>query len=231
VRVPVRLGSAMAIADPGLAAAAALLFAAAEPALAGTASPASPAFGSAGASQAVFAQTDNTSGNHVVADHRATDGVLSQAGTYATGGVGGDPGRIPPDHLASQGHLVIAEAGTNALATFSVAASGTVGLIDAVPTGAGATRWVAPAGSFLYASDAGSATEGGFTSSAGGQLTLLGVTQAGAGNVDASAAAGGRVLYVQAGGSGIVDEFSVGSTGSLTEIGSATVPGAPAAKG
>jgi len=49
--------------------------------------------------------------------------------------------------------------------------------------------------------------------------------------VDASAAAGGRFLYVQTGAAGIVDEFSVGATGSLTEIGSVTVPGAVGGEG
>ena len=390
MRVPIRLGSAMAVAAAGLAAAVALPFAAAGPAFASTASPAAPqapASGSAGAAQAVFVQTDNPSGNQVVAYHRAPDGVLSQAGTYATGGLGGILAGSVVDHLASQGslsydarhallyavnagsdtisvfavsgdrlalrqvlgsggsfpvsvavrgdlvyvlnalgggrlqgyrvfgsflvpipgsgrtlgldptaspqftntpgqvaftpdgrqlivttkangndidvfgvrpggqlsatpvvnsepgtvpfaisfdsagHLVIAEAGTNALATFALASRGTVSLIDAAATGASATCWVAPAGPFLFASNAGSASESGFTSSAGGQLTLLGATPTDPGTVDASAAAGGRFLYVQTGGAGIVDEFSVGSGGSLTEIGTVTVPGAAGGEG
>jgi len=80
VRVPIRLGSAIAVAAAGLATAVALPFA--TPALASTAA---PAFGSGGASHAVFAATDNTSGNRVVAYYRAPDGTLSPAGTYATG--------------------------------------------------------------------------------------------------------------------------------------------------
>jgi hypothetical protein len=51
------------------------------------------------------------------------------------------------------------------------------------------------------------------------------------GTVDASAAAGGRYLYVQTGGSGIVDEFAVGSGAALTEIGAVTVPGAAGGEG
>ena len=129
------------------------------------------------------------------------------------------------------GHLVIADAGTNALSTFTLNSDGTVTLIDSAGTGQSATCWVAPAGPFLYASNAGSASESGFTSSAGGQLTLLGATPTDPGTVDASAAAGGRFLYVQTGGAGIVDEFSVGSGGSLTEIGTVTVPGAAGGEG
>jgi len=382
VRVPIRLGSAIAVAAVGVAAAFATSFA--EPAFASTAG---SGFGFGGASQAVFVQTDNPSGNQVVAYHRAPDGTLRQAGTYATGGLGGILAGSMVDHLASQGsltydpwhsllyavnagsdtvsvfsvsgdrlalrqvvssggsfpvsvavqgdlvyvlnalgggllqgyrvfgsflvpipgsgrplglnpdaspqftntpgqvaftpdgaqlivttkmngndidvfgvrfdgrlsavpvvnsepgtvpfaisfdssgNLVIAEAGPNALATFSVAADGTVSLLDSVPTGQAATCWVAPAGLFLFAGNAGSAAESGFTSSPGGQLTLLGATPTDAGTVDASAAAGGQFLYVQTGGAGIVDEFGVGADGSLTKIGSVTVPGAVGGEG
>ena len=104
MRVPIRPGSAIAAAAGGLAAATALSFAVLWPAPA-FASAASPAFGSGGASQAVFVQTDNPSGNQVVAYHRARDGVLSQAATYPTGGLGGILAGSVVDHLASQGSL------------------------------------------------------------------------------------------------------------------------------
>ena len=382
MRVPIRLGSAIAVAAAGLAAAVALPFA--TPAWAAAAA---PAFGSGGASHAVFAATDNTSGNRVVAYYRAPDGTLSPAGSYATGGLGGVLAGSVVDHLASQGslsydpghgllyavnagsdtvsvfavngdrlalrqvlssggsfpvsvavhgdlvyvlnalaggrlagyrvlggglvpipgsgralglnpsatpqftntpgqvaftpggsqlivttkangndidvfgvrfggqlsaapvvnsepgtvpfaisfdvygHLLIAEAGTNALATFTLAPGGTVSLIDAVGTGDSATCWVAPAGPFLFASSAGSASESGYSSSFGGQLSLFGAATTDAGTVDAAAAAGGRFLYVQTGGSGIVDEFAVGAGASLTEIGAVTVPGAVGGEG
>ena len=146
--------------------------------------------------------------------------------------VNSEPGTVPfAISFDEFGNLVIAEAGTNALATFALSGHGTLSLLDAVGTGQAATCWVAPAGSFLFASNAGSANVSGFTSSAGGQLTLLGATGTNAGTVDASAAAGGRFLYVQTGGAGIVDEFSVGAGGSLTPIGSVTVPGAVGGEG
>jgi hypothetical protein len=99
VRVPIRLGSAIAVAA-GVATAVTLPLA--TPASASTAA---PAFGAGGASHAVFVQTDNTSGNQVVAYHRAADGTLSPAGTYATGGLGGVLAGSVVDHLASQGSL------------------------------------------------------------------------------------------------------------------------------
>ncbi len=51
------------------------------------------------------------------------------------------------------------------------------------------------------------------------------------GTVDAAASPDGRFLYVQTGGNGIVDEFAVQATGSLTEVGSVTVPGAAGGEG
>ena len=368
--------------------------AAAVAAATGAASPAfaSPAFastaslpGAPGASSAVFVQTDNTAGNHVVAYHRAASGTLTPAGSYATGGRGGQLGGSVVDHTASQGslaydpahallyavnagsntisvfgvsgdrlalrevlssggtfpvsvavhgnlvyvlnalnggdvqgfkvigtllaplpgsrralgldptetpqftstpgqvaftpdgsqlvvttknngndidvfgvgpvgwlsahptvnsepgtvpfaitfdqsgHLVIAEAGTNALATFALSRNGTASLLDAAGTGQAATCWVTPAGSYLFASNAGSPSVSGFTSSAGGQLSLLGSTTTDPGTVDAAAAAG--FLYVQTGGNGIVDEFAIGTGGSLTKVGSVTVPGAVGGEG
>ena len=129
------------------------------------------------------------------------------------------------------GHLVIANAGTNALATFTLGSDGTVTLIDSVGTGQAATCWVAPAGGTLYASNAGSANVSGYTSSSSGQLTLLGQTSTDAGTVDATAAQDGAFLYVQTGGNGIVDEFSVGTGGALTSVGSVTVAGAAGGEG
>ena len=388
MRVPIRLKPAVTAAAAA-AAAAVVLAGLATPAFASTtvASQGAHSFGHPGASHAVFVQTDATSGNHVVAYHRAADGALSPAGSYPTGGLGGVLGGSVVDHTASQGsltydpwhsllyavnagsntvsvfavsgdhlalrqvlssggtfpvsvavhgdlvyvvnalnggslqgyrvfgsvlvplsgsgralglnpgaspqftntpgqvaftpdgsrlivttkangndidvfdvgfagylsaapvvnsepgtvpfaitfdsygHLVIAEAGTNALATFTISGHGTLSQLDAVGTGEAATCWVAPAGSFLFASNAGSAAESGFTSAAGGQLTLLGATATDAGTVDASAAAGGRFLYVQTGGAGIVDEYAVGAGGALSQIGSVAVPDAAGGEG
>ena len=122
------------------------------------------------------------------------------------------------------GHLVVANAGTNGLATYSLAANGSVSLIDAVGTGQSATCWIASAQGFLYASNAASATVSGFGDASDGTLSLLNPpTSTDLGTVDASASAGGQYLYVQTGKSGIVDEFQVSASGSLTSIGSVTV--------
>jgi 6-phosphogluconolactonase (cycloisomerase 2 family) len=387
VKVPIRLKPVAAAATVVVAALATPAFASTTFASSTFASKGAPSSGYSGASHAVFVQTDAASGNRIVAYHRGADGVLSPAGSYPTGGLGGVLGGSVVDHTASQGsltydprhsllyavnagsstvsvfavsgdhlalrqvlssggtfpvsvavhgdlvyvvnaldggslqgfrvfgsflvplpgssralglnpdaspqftntpgqvaftpdgsklivttkangndidvfdvgfggwlsaapvvnsepgtvpfaitfdpygNLVIAEAGTNALATFAISGHGTLTQLDAVGTGEAATCWVAPAGPFLFASNAGSAAESGFTSAANGHLTLLGATATAAGTVDASAAAGGQFLYVQTGGAGIVDEYAVGPSGTLTQIGSVTVPDAVGGEG
>ena len=146
--------------------------------------------------------------------------------------VNSEPGAVPfAISFDAAGHLVVAEAGTNALATFTLNPWGTVTPIDAVGTGQAATCWVAQAQGFYYASNAGSASVSQYSESTSGSLGLLGQTATDPGTVDAAASLGGQYLYVQTGGNGIVDEFHVGGNGSLAEIGSVTVAGAVGGEG
>ncbi|WP_329560976.1 lactonase family protein [Kitasatospora sp. NBC_01266] len=78
---------------------------------------------------AVFVQTDNLSGNQVIAYHRSDNGQLTQAGSYDTGGLGGMLADSVVDHLASQGSLTYDErhallyavnAGSNTVTVFAV---------------------------------------------------------------------------------------------------------------
>jgi 6-phosphogluconolactonase (cycloisomerase 2 family) len=62
--------------------------------------------GFAQAAGAVFVQTDNLSGNQIVAYSRAANGTLTEAGIYPTGGLGGELQGSVVDHLASQASLV-----------------------------------------------------------------------------------------------------------------------------
>jgi 6-phosphogluconolactonase (cycloisomerase 2 family) len=128
-------------------------------------------------------------------------------------------------------HLVIGESGANSVATFTVHGNGTLSLISRVATGQAATCWIAPSGTRLYASNAGSANLSGFQDNGNGRLTALGNTATDAGTVDASGSSDGRFLYADTGAGGIVDEFRVNGNGSLTSIGSVTVPGAAGGEG
>jgi 6-phosphogluconolactonase (cycloisomerase 2 family) len=128
------------------------------------------------------------------------------------------------------GSLLVAEAGPNALASFTLGADGVLTPIDNVATGQAATCWVVPARGFFYTSNAGSPSLTGF-SSVDGQLTDLGNTTTDPGTVDASATEFGQFLYVQTGGNGTVDGFTVEADGSLTPAGSVLVPGAAGGEG
>ncbi|HEY4266998.1 MAG TPA: hypothetical protein VGM94_02290 [Galbitalea sp.] len=129
------------------------------------------------------------------------------------------------------GHLAITEAGTNSVATFSIANNGTATQISSVPTGQQATCWIVADGTHLYASNAGSGTLSIIADSDRGVLTTEGTAATDAGTVDAAVTPSGANLYVQAGASGIVDEFAVGHDGKLVKIGSVTVPGAAGGEG
>src|SRR5207302_9598794 len=83
----------------------------------------------AGADHAVFVQTDDPTGNSIVAYARHDDGTLTYAATYATGGNGARAAGAAVDPLASQGSLVIdrehglllaPNAGSNTVSVFSV---------------------------------------------------------------------------------------------------------------
>src|SRR5262245_13946215 len=86
--------------------------------------------GNGHAGSVVWAQTNELTGNRVIVYDRAPDGTLSEAGVYATGGLGGAaaPGS-ESDRLASQGSLVYdsghsvliaVNAGSDTVTTFKV---------------------------------------------------------------------------------------------------------------
>jgi 6-phosphogluconolactonase (cycloisomerase 2 family) len=145
--------------------------------------------------------------------------------------VNSEPGAVPfAASFDAVGHLVVTDAGTNALSTFTLSPSGTVAPIDTVATGQSATCWVASAQGFFFASNAGSANISSYQEQPSGQLTLLGETGTDPGTVDGASSLDGQDLYVQTGGTGTVDEFRVDG-GSLTAIGSTVVPGAAGGEG
>ena len=146
--------------------------------------------------------------------------------------VNAEPGTVPfAVTFDAARNLVVSEAGTNALATFSLHHDGTITLLHAVPTGQMATCWVVGNDGKFYVSNAGSASVSRVQSGPGGALTLLGNTTTNAGTVDAAVSANGRYLYVQTGAAGTVDAFRIGHDGSLTAIGSVTVPNAVGGEG
>jgi len=142
------------------------------------------------------------------------------------------PGAVPfAVSFAGRDELVLAEAGTDALATFVLGHGGTLTQLGTAGTGQAATCWVVGSDGRFYASNAGSASLSDFALGAAGALTLFETTPTDAGTTDAAAPGDGRFLYVRAGAAGIVDAFAIEPGGTLVKVGSVTVPGAVGGEG
>ena len=138
------------------------------------------------------------------------------------------PGNVPFGSPSRWRPLLVAEAGDNAVATFTVNGTGSW------PPGgdrAGATCWIARDGSLFYASNAGSGTLSGYGDDGSGTLQPLGRRPPTRGPSTRRPPRAASTCTPKPAANGIVDEFRVGSGGSLTEIGSVTVPGAVGAEG
>jgi 6-phosphogluconolactonase (cycloisomerase 2 family) len=117
----------------------------------------------------VYVQTDNASGNQVVAYDRAPDGALSYAATYATDGLGGALNGAKVDFLASQGSLnydaafgllFAVNAGSNTISVFSVH-DGTLSLEQVIGSGGTFPNSITSSGDLVYVLNA---TNGGSVS-------------------------------------------------------------------
>lgn len=170
--------------------------------------------------------TTKATGNDVDVFAVGPDGRLS-----AKPAVNALPADVPFAVAFDQaGHVVLVEAGPNAVATFTLSRGGKLTQLDVADTGQMATCWVVRAGDNFYASNAASGSVSGYSVGSSGALTALGNTATAAGTVDA-AAVGGRFVYVQTGKAGVVDEFAVRAGGTLAPIGSVTVPGGAGGEG
>ena len=118
----------------------------------------------ASAAPVVWVQTNDPAGNSIVVYDRGADGRLTQAGTYATGGLGGvaSPG-TQSDHLASQGSLVYdaadgllfaVNAGSDSVSAFSVHGD-SLQLESTVPSGGQFPASIAVNGRLLYVLNSG----------------------------------------------------------------------------
>ncbi len=65
---------------------------------------------------ALFVETDSATANAVISYTRASDGTISYAGTYLTGGLGATAANAVADPLASQGGLALIDGGHELLA-------------------------------------------------------------------------------------------------------------------
>jgi hypothetical protein len=132
---------------------------------------------------AVFVQTDNPSGNQVVAYQRTPSGTLVKTGTYNTRGDGAIAAGSAVDPLASQGSLTLADggqvllavnAGSDTVSVFRVYGSN-LSLAGVVPSGGQFPSSIAVHGNLVYVLNTGGAgTIQGFALFPGGLWPLPG---------------------------------------------------------
>ena len=131
----------------------------------------------------------------------------------------------------SAGHLAVADAGTNAVATYDLARDGSLAPLGMIPTGQRATCWVDASGHLLAVSNAGSGNVTTLRTDPAGGATKITDTPTDPGTVDADFTRDGSFLYVQTGATGRVDAFRVHEDGILTAVGSVLVPDAAGGEG
>jgi 6-phosphogluconolactonase (cycloisomerase 2 family) len=185
-------------------------------ALAALAVAAAPAAAAGGG--AVFTSTNSGSGNSVVAFHRAGDGSLTPAGSFATGGngTGGGLGNQGALALGTGGRfLYVVNAGSDSVSAFAVHGGG-LDLLGITPSGGDQPISVTVHRDLLYVLDAGSGTIVGFTGARHGRLRpLSGSTQAitGSGPAEVKFSTGGKVLVVTDKDTNTIDTFAVRADG------------------
>jgi hypothetical protein len=121
------------------------------------------------------------------------------------------------------GNLVLTEA-AGFLVTASLGWNGVLTQISSAADGQAATCWVVEANGFFYASNTGSNSISVFSETPGGVLANTGTVPTDAGTTDMAVSPDQRYLYAQTGIGGIIDEFRTNADGSLTSIGSVTLP-------
>jgi len=125
---------------------------------------------------AVYTMTNQSDGNAVAVFTRGGDGMLTTAGTYATGGRGngGDLGNQGSIVLSKdRRYLFVVNAGTHDLSSFSIRPEG-LELVDRVPSGGEMPVSVTTDGDLVYVlNGAGAGSIMGFRIGKGGSLVAI----------------------------------------------------------
>jgi hypothetical protein len=229
-------GATMAVLGTLLAAGATLGFAGAASA-AVSIPQALPRALSAFTNHAVFLQSDNPAGNQILAYDQASDGTLTPAGTYDTGGLGGVAAASVVDPLASQGSLALADgghvllsvnAGSATVSVFRVSGDA-LALWQIIPSGGQFPTSIAVHRNLVYVLNAGgTGTVQGYVLVAGtlrplpGSNRSLGLANTNPPNfLDAPGQVGftpdgSRVIVTTKNSGSDIDVFSVGFAGLLS---------------
>lgn len=118
----------------------------------------------------VYAMTNDTKNNQVIAFARSSSGKITSVKAYSTGGSGTGPTPAAPvDPLSSQGSLILSgdgyslfavNAGSNSISKFYVSSNGTLTRVDVQKSGGIKPNSLALYGNLLYVSNAGDPATG-----------------------------------------------------------------------
>jgi hypothetical protein len=176
-------------------------------------------------------------GRQLVVTTKANGSSIDVFRVFASGALSATPAVTPAANpvpfgftFDAAGDLVVSEAGTNALTTYAIHADGTVSERASITNGQAALCWVTRAGQFFFGANAGSGTVTGYTIS-GGVPAIVSQTATDPGTIDLAATPDGAFLYVETGGSDVVDAFAVSAGGSLVFTGSSVAPELPGHSG
>jgi len=117
------------------------------------------------------------------------------------------------------GNLVAVEALNSTVSTYRVNGDGTLSWIGSVGDGAHALCWISSAGGYFFGDNAGSATVSSFSEGVGATPVLVNAVAATAhaGTTDSTTSPDGKFLYVESGGAGTIDVYSI-SGATLTNV-------------
>jgi len=143
-----------------------------------------------------------------------TDGRPSNTFTANPAGVPAPFGFTFDDYA----RLVVTDAATSTLTTYTINPDGTVEQVAAQSNGQEAMCWVARAAGNFYVTNTLSGTLTGFNIDPAGIPTVF--TQVGTreGPIDLVGTSDGKFLYAQVGGAGGVDGFCINPDGTLTQV-------------
>lgn len=172
----------------------------------------------------VFTQTNDATGNAIVAYARRADGSLSYLGTYSTGGLGSAPGA----GLGSQGSVLLTpnnrfllatNAGSNEISSFAVGKDALT-LVTTVSSGGTRPVSVAATNHVAYVLNNGSSSVAGFRIGRSGTLTPVSgwtrsLSRSGANAAQVQFTRDGRFLVVVHRTAPGFDVFPVNPDGSL----------------
>jgi hypothetical protein len=166
-------------------------------------------------------------GQHLIIATKLSTNAFDVFSVGFNGALGATPVVTPSDNALpfaftfdSAGRVVSAEASNSSMATYTVNANGSLTSLGWVSDGLTALCWISGANGYFYGSNSGNGNVSSFDENAAGAPQLVNPTAASAhaGTIDSVVSPDGLTLYVESGGAGTVDAYSIGAGGSLTQI-------------